>query len=255
MSGNESETSPRLVVIVPTWQECDNILPLIEALAEQFERLPCRARLLVVDDASPDGTGERVRDQMPRRPWLSLLTGKKEGLGAAYIRGMRHALDEMEAEIVVEMDADFSHRPADLPRLVGALGEGADFVIGSRYVPGGTLPDAWGLRRRLLSRGGNRVARLLVPGCREVHDCTAGFRAIRASLLRAVPLERMGMRGYIFQVALLHEALRAGAHVREIPVAFEDRLRGNSKLGVSDIMEFAAWCLSVRFGGGGRRSE
>jgi dolichol-phosphate mannosyltransferase len=168
---------------------------------------------------------------------------------------MRHALNELDAEIVVEMDADFSHRPADLPRLVGALGEGADFVIGSRYVPGGTLPDAWGLRRRFLSRWGNRVARLLVPRCRKVRDCTAGFRAIRASVLRAVPLERMGMRGYIFQVALLQESLRAGARVREIPVAFDDRMRGDSKLGVSDIMEFAAWCLSARFRGADHRRE
>lgn len=243
------------VVVMPTYNEAGNIGPMIEALRERFRGIPNRCRLLVVDDGSPDGTGEIVRREAGRDPAVSLLSGTRRGLGAAYVRGMRHALDELDADIVVEMDADFSHRPADLPRLIGALGEGADFVIGSRYVRGGTLPDAWGLRRRLLSRWGNRAARLLVPGCRKVHDCTAGFRAIRASLLRAVPLERLGMRGYIFQVALLHEGLRAGAHVREIPVAFDERLRGDSKLGVPDIMEFAAWCLSARFRGAGLPPE
>ncbi len=242
----ESEL-PRLVVIVPTYQERDNILSLVDALGGIFPALPYRCALLIADDDSPDGTGRMVRDAMAERPWLSLLSGKKEGLGIAYVRAIRHAIEVTGADVVVQMDADFSHRPSDLPRLLAALGEGADFVIGSRYVPGGSLPVEWGLRRHLISRWGNRVARFLVPGCAGVSDCTAGFRAIRAGLLKRIPLDRLGVRGYIFQPALLSEAVIAGGRIREVPVSFDDRLRGATKLGFSDIIEFARYCILRRF--------
>jgi dolichol-phosphate mannosyltransferase len=176
-----------------------------------------------------------------------LLIGKKEGLGAAYIRGMEHALGDLGADAVFEMDADFSHKPEDVPRLLCALEEGADFVIGSRYVAGGSIPSEWGMVRRLNSRYGNFVARY-VAGIYRVKDCTAGFRAIRATLLRQIDLRNLRVQGYAFQVALLYEAVIRGAVIREVPVSFIDRTVGESKLGLKDIIEFLvnAWWIRVR---------
>jgi dolichol-phosphate mannosyltransferase len=159
---------------------------------------------------------------------------------------MHHALDILHADAVFEMDADFSHEPTDVPRLIAALEQGADFVIGSRYVPGGSIPAEWGLHRRLNSRFGNIVARY-VAGLYRVHDCTAGFRAIKADVLRHMDMERFRVQGYAFQIALLHAAVVGGAKVVELPVKFVDRTVGESKLGIKDIIEFfrsAAW---IRF--------
>jgi len=160
---------------------------------------------------------------------------------------MEHALRNLEADAVFEMDADFSHKPEDVPRLLDALDGGADFVIGSRYVPGGAIPSEWGMLRRLNSRYGNFVARY-VAGIYRVRDCTAGFRAIRASLLRQINLHNLRVQGYAFQVALLYEAVIRSATIREVPVTFIDRTAGESKLGLRDIVEFLfnAWWIRVR---------
>jgi dolichol-phosphate mannosyltransferase len=168
-------------------------------------------------------------------------------LGAAYIRGMSYALDRLDADAVMEMDADFSHKPEDIPRLFTAFSEGADFVIGSRYVPGGSIPEEWAMWRRMNSRFGNIVARYLA-GLGKVHDCTAGFRLIRASLLRELDLQTIKVQGYAFQIALLHRALSLGAVVRELPVQFVDRTQGDSKLGLRDIVEFVinAWWIRLQ---------
>ncbi len=236
----------KIVVIIPTYNERENILPLLEALQEQFVRIPHEMTVLVVDDSSPDGTADAVRAAQAAMPNLSLITGKKEGLGAAYIRGMRHALDALDADAVMEMDADLSHKPGDVPRLIAALDEGADLVIGSRYVPGGKIPADWGFLRRMNSRWGNIFARY-IAGMRQVRDCTAGFRAIRSSLLRKIDLAALGVQGYAFQIALLHEALMNQARVREVPVEFVDRTRGETKLGLSDIAEFMLNAWWIRF--------
>ena len=168
--------------------------------------------VLVVDDHSPDGTADAVRELMATYPNLHLITGEKEGLGAAYIRGMTYALQELRAEAVMEMDADFSHKPADVPRLLAALDEGADFVIGSRYVPGGSIPENWGRLRQAISRWGNIFARYLA-GLYRVKDCTAGFRAIRGSLLKRIDFSSLKVQGYAFQIALLNQAmLNQGGH-------------------------------------------
>jgi dolichol-phosphate mannosyltransferase len=236
----------RIVIIIPTFNERGNIGRLIEQLQSVFRSLRHEMLILVVDDNSPDGTSDVVREQQQRAPNVHLLEGKKQGLGAAYIRGMRHALAVLHADAVFEMDADFSHDPADVPRLVAALEEGADFVIGSRYVPGGSIPAEWGFHRRLNSRLGNIVARY-VAGLYRVHDCTAGFRAIRADVLRRMDMEALRVQGYAFQIALLHAAMVSGAKVVELPVNFIDRTIGKSKLGIKDIIEFfrsAAW---IRF--------
>jgi dolichol-phosphate mannosyltransferase len=232
-----------IVLIIPTFNERGNIGRLIEELQLVFRSLRHAMQILVVDDNSPDGTGEVVREHQSRSPNVHLLQGEKRGLGAAYIRGMRHALEALRADAVLEMDADFSHKPADVPRLIAALEQGADFAIGSRYVPGGSIPAAWGWQRRLSSRFGNVVARHLA-GLYQVRDCTAGFRAIRSDVIRRLDLATLRAQGYTFQIALLHAAVAGGAKVVELPVEFVDRAVGESKLGIRDVMEFlrnVAW--------------
>ncbi len=236
----------KLVVIMPTYNEAENILPMLEVLSSQFEHIPHDCHVLVVDDNSPDGTGDLARDYARGHPHVQVLGGDKQGLGAAYVRGMQFALDQMQADAVFEMDADFSHDPEDLARLVKELDNGADFVIGSRYVKGGTVPDEWGLIRRLNSMCGNFVARY-IAGIYRIRDCTAGFRLIRASLLRSIDLDQIKIRGYAFQVALLHEAVLQRAGICEIPVHFTDRKHGDSKLGLRDILEFIYQIGGIRF--------
>lgn len=236
----------KTVVIIPTYNEAKNIGPLVAALQGQFAGMSHEMHILVVDDNSPDGTAEIVREITASQPNVHLITGQKAGLGAAYIRGMGHALDALGADAVFEMDADFSHDPADVPRLMAELDAGADFVIGSRYVPGGSIPKEWGFWRRMNSKFGNIVARYLA-GMVSVRDCTAGFRAIRASLLRELDLSDLGVKGYAFQVALLHQATVLEAKIVEIPVNFIDRTAGESKLGLRDIVEFILNCWWIRF--------
>ena len=236
----------KVVVILPTYNERDNIGRMIDALQVHAREFLHDMHILVVDDDSPDGTAEVVRAKQAANPNVHLLMGKKEGLGAAYIRGMIHAMDELHADVVFEMDADFSHKPEDVPRLMAALEEGADFVIGSRYVKGGSIPKEWGVLRRMNSLGGNVVARY-VAGIYKIRDCTAGFRAIRTSLLRKVTFDDLRVQGYAFQVALLHKAVSLGAVIKEVPVDFVDRTKGESKLGISDIIEFVlnAWWIRL----------
>jgi dolichol-phosphate mannosyltransferase len=237
----------KVVIIIPTYNEHDNMVPLFTALQQQFADMAEDMHILVVDDHSPDGTGALVRSLAAGQPNLHLIEGQKAGLGVAYMRGMAYAMDQLQADAVFEMDADFSHDPADVPRLLQALVAGADFVIGSRYVPGGTIPVEWGPMRKLNSMFGNIVARYLA-GMYRIHDCTAGFRAIRGSVLRQIDFSALNVKGYAFQVALLHQAVTLGAVVQEIPVHFKDRTRGDSKLGLSDIIEFilAAWWIRLR---------
>jgi len=237
----------KVVIIIPTYNERENIGSLIEDLLDQFSHMSGHEmNILVVDDSSPDGTAEVVREVMGPIDNVHLLLGARNGLGAAYIRGMIHAIDELGADVVFEMDADFSHKPEDVPRLMGAIDEGAEFVIGSRYVKGGSIPKEWGLYRRMNSVFGNLVARY-VAGIYWVRDCTAGFRAIRTSLLRNIDLANLRVRGYAFQMVLLHEAVVQGGVVKEVPVEFIDRTYGKSKLGLSDIIEFVINAWWIRF--------
>lgn len=236
----------KVVIIIPTYNEAENIARLIDLLQPHLERMGHDSHVLVVDDSSPDGTADVVRDVRERHANVHLISDKKAGLGAAYMRGMRHALTELGAEVVYEMDADFSHKPEDVPRLMAEIDAGADFVIGSRYVTGGSIPSEWGLHRRLNSFFGNIVARY-VTGIYRVRDCTAGFRAIRGSLLRQIDLDGLRVQGYAFQVSLLHEAVIRKAKIREIPVEFVERSVGYSKLGLRDIIEFLINACWIRF--------
>ena len=221
--------------VIPTYNEAENITLLLPRLAELY---PAPDLLfLVVDDESPDGTGRLVREFAAADARVHLLEGKKRGLGAAYVRGIHHALEELRAEVVVQMDADFSHDPADAGRLLARVAAGADVAIGSRYVPGGSVDESWGFRRRQLSLWGNRLARW-IAGLKGVRDCTAGFKAIRAAALRAAAVQEITVLGYAFQVALLHRLLHSGARVVEEPIHFRDRTRGVSKLGLDSMLEF-----------------
>ena len=236
-------STERVTVVVPTYNELENLSDLVDAVTT------LGYGMLIVDDGSPDGTG-RLADQISReRPEVGVLHREaKTGLGPAYAAGFDRAIGE-GAGILVEMDADFSHDPADLPRLVAAIEDGADLVIGSRYVPGGATPD-WPWPRRLISRGGNLYARILlgIP----VRDATAGYRAFRADALRALPYAQAESSGYGFQVEMAWRAHRAGLDVREIPVVFRDRARGKSKMGLPIVIEamrlVTLWGLRRIFG-------
>ena len=226
-----------MCVVLPTYNEAENIRAMLVALLTEFDDHTSYAfSVLVVDDNSPDGTAAQVLDIAAQDDRVRLLSGHKRGLGSAYTRGFLHVLNGMEVDVVVQMDADFSHAPEDVARLVATLPE-HDVVIGSRYTSGGEIDESWGLKRRLLSRFGNLFARY-VAGIYRVADCTAGFKAIRVSALRqALPL-RLPPSGYVFQVALLHALMITGARITEVPIRFSDRARGATKLGRRDIVEF-----------------
>ena len=230
--------------VIPTYDEADNITLLLRSLTERYRA--ASVTFLVVDDESPDGTGRLVPEFAAGDGRVRLLEGRKRGLGAAYVRGITHALDVLGAEIVVQMDADFSHDPADAGRLLARVASDADVAIGSRYAAGGSIDRRWSWRRRQLSLWGNRLARW-IAGLKGVRDCTAGFKAIRADALRAAEFQEITVLGYAFQVALLHRLLHAGARVVEEPIHFRDRERGVTKLGLESLLEFGyhVWWLRL----------
>jgi dolichol-phosphate mannosyltransferase len=224
---------PETWLIVPTYNEAENIEPFVDAA---LEMLPAGSRVLIVDDGSPDGTGEIADRLAARREEVGVLhRPRKEGLGPAYIAGFREALAG-GADLIVEMDADFSHEPAYLPRLLEAAGR-ADLVIGSRYVEGGGVGD-WGPVRRAISRGGSAYARLVLGV--DVNDLTAGFKCFRREVLEAIDLDAVQSRGYSFQVELTYRAIRQGFRVVEVPIVFRDRRVGSSKMSRAIVAE-AIW--------------
>ena len=227
----------RVCVVLPTYNEIDNVEAMVRQILAVFE--PSEAtdiKLLVVDDESPDGTGEKVAELAQDDARIELLSGEKKGLGSAYSRGFQRVLEDEKFDAVVQMDADFSHAPTDLPRLINGLAS-TDVVVGSRYTAGGSIDQSWGRRRRWMSKGGNLFARY-VAGLYKVQDCTAGFKAIRTEKLRAAYPLRFAVQGYVFQVALLHSLTISGAKVDEIPIHFNDRKAGSTKLGIRDVVEF-----------------
>jgi len=237
----------QIVVVIPTYKERENIARLIPELFKQFGKIRGhKFQVLVVDDNSPDGTALAVRDLSKKVNNVYLLTGKKQGLGAAYIRGFKYALNTLKADVVVEMDADFSHRPDELPKLIEQIDRGADFVIGSRYIRGGGVPKNWNSFRKANSRWGNRFARYLA-GIDGVRDCTSGFRAIRRQVLEKIDFDALKVRGYSFQMNLLYKAYMAGAKIKEVPIDFQERAWGHTKIGLTDIIEFIWNSAKLRF--------
>ena len=221
------------MVCLPTYNERENLEAMVSALADV---LPDDGRILVIDDNSPDGTG-RIADRLAdeRDDVVVLHRPRKEGLGPAYLDGFRRAL-ELGADLVIEMDCDFSHDPNDVPRLVAAA-EDADVVLGSRYVSGGGTRN-WGLVRRLISRAGSLYAQILL-GLR-IRDLTGGFKVYRRVVLETIDLDAIDSKGYAFQIEGTYRALRAGFRVVEVPIVFADREVGGSKMSRSIVLE-AIW--------------
>ena len=238
-------------LILPTFDEAENIEAIVAAaLAALAGRAPDGFRVLVVDDASPDGTGRLADRLAAEHPEVEVLhRTRREGLGPAYLAGFRHAL-AAGAGRVLEMDADFSHDPADLPRLLDAVDAGADLALGSRYVAGGAVAD-WGLLRRALSRGGCAYAQLVLG--LPIHDLTGGFKCFRREVLEAIDLDSVHSAGYAFQVELTYRALGRGFRVVEVPIVFRDRRLGRSKMSPAIAIE-ACWMLPrLRLAAGRRR--
>jgi dolichol-phosphate mannosyltransferase len=220
-------------LVLPTYNEADNLEPLVAAA---LANLPPDARVLVVDDNSPDGTG-KIADRLAAADERVEVLHRplKEGLGPAYLAGFRRALDA-GAAFVLEMDSDFSHDPADLPRLLAAAAD-ADLAIGSRYVGGGEVEN-WTPLRKAISRGGSVYARTVLG--LSVQDLTGGFKCFRRQVLETIPLESVSSRGYAFQVEMTYLAVKAGFRVVEVPICFRERRAGASKMSGRIVAE-AAW--------------
>lgn len=229
-------------LVLPTYNEADNVEAIVAAARAG---LPPRHRVLIVDDDSPDGTGELADRLAAGDDRVGVLhRARKQGLGPAYIAGFTAALSG-GAELIAQMDADFSHDPADLPRLLAAA-ESADLVLGSRYVSGGAVAE-WGPGRRLISRGGSAYARRLLG--LGVRDLTGGFKIFRRAVLEAIELETIPSLGYAFQVETTYRALRAGFRVVEVPIVFRDRRVGESKMTASIVLEAALRVPMMRLTG------
>jgi dolichol-phosphate mannosyltransferase len=232
----ESAAGPAWLVL-PTYNEAENLEPLVAAARA---KLPPSAQVLIVDDSSPDGTGEIADRLAERQENVQVLhRARKEGLGPAYIAGFRRALAG-GAGLVLEMDSDFSHDPAYLPRLLEEARR-ADVVLGSRYVPGGGVSD-WGPLRRAVSRGGSTYARLVLGV--DVRDLTGGFKCFRREVLEAIDLDQITARGYAFQVEMTYRAIRLGFKVVEVPIVFRERRVGTSKMDLGIAVE-AVWRLPL----------
>jgi len=236
---------PSTIVILPTWNEAENLPPMVDALlALPVENL----RVLVADDDSPDGTGRLADDLARQHPdQVSVLHRRqRRGYGPATLEGFRAAL-RMDADYIVQMDCDFSHQPRYLPDLL-AMAADADVVIGSRYVPGGSVDENWGLPRKLLSWWANSVyVRLLLD--LPVRDATGGFRLWRRSALESLGIDQVKSNGYVFQVEMICMAHQRGCRIAEIPIHFPDRVAGDSKMGLPIALEAAlsVWQLRRRY--------
>ncbi len=229
----------RVWVVIPTYNEAPNVERIVRATAAELQRIvPGEHRILVVDDSSPDGTGAIADMLAGELDTVAVLhRGAKNGLGHAYLDGFARALSG-GAELVIEMDADFSHDPSYLGELL-ATAEHADLVLGSRYVPGGGVRN-WGLLRRLVSRGGGIYARLILRV--QIRDLTGGFKCIRREVLEAIDLQSVRAEGYVFQIEVTYRALLAGFTVVEVPIVFSDRTAGSSKMSSRIAIE-AMWLV------------
>jgi dolichol-phosphate mannosyltransferase len=219
---------PRATVCLPTYNERENLEKMVRALGAHD------VRVLVTDDNSPDGTGEIADRLAAELDYVDVLHRPvKEGIGPAYIAAFRHVLGT-DAELILEMDCDFSHDPADVPRLIAAAERGADLVLGSRYVAGGGTRN-WGLLRRIVSWGGSFYARVILG--LHVHDLTGGFKCFRRGVLEAIDLDAIDSKGYAFQIETTYRASRIGFRVEEVPIVFVDRTEGTSKMSRTIFLE------------------
>ena len=233
----KNESVPKACVVLPTYNEAENIESITKAIFAMQSNIPThQLYVIVVDDNSPDGTQEIVKKQMQQYPNLRLVTGNKVGLGDAYKRGFSFAISMLKPDLLLQMDADGQHDPKLIPEFINLANDGFSLVIGSRFVPGGSTPD-FSIWRKFLSILGNFLVRYL-GGIKHVKDCTSGFRCIKANLLSKCDFDYLSTRGYSFQSSLIYELIRRGAKPIEVPIIFKDRIKGQSKLTLTDQIEF-----------------
>jgi len=229
----------KIVIIIPTYNEAESTREMIGTLAEILPTIKNHTvEVLYVDDSSPDGTAEVVKKAQSQYPWLHLLGGgKKQGLGVAYSRGMQYAMKNLHADYLMEFDADFQHPPADIPRLIAEIDNGYDYILGSRYIPGGSIPASWGFNRKFLSVVGNLVARftLLIP---KIHDCTGGFKLARVKgFMDEFDFSTLLSKSFAYKIHLLFYMVNKGARVKEVPFHFAPRSTGESKIIKNEMQE------------------
>ena len=233
----KNESLLKACVVLPTYNEAENIESITKAVFATQSNIPThQLYVIVVDDNSPDGTQEIVKQLKGQNPNIQLITGNKVGLGDAYKRGIEFAMEYFKPDLMLQMDADGQHDPKLIPKLISLANDGFSLVIGSRFVAGGSTPD-FSIWRKFLSILGNFLVRYL-GGIKHVKDCTSGFRCIKANLLSKCDFDYLSTRGYSFQSSLIYELIRHGAKPIEVPIIFKDRIKGQSKLTLTDQIEF-----------------
>lgn len=237
-----------VIVILPTYNEKENIAKLIPLLQEEiFPKITSHTMsILVADDTSPDGTADEVGKLMKKWKNIDIVSGSKHGLGAAYIRGMTYAIEKMHADVVFEMDADGQHDPTKIPKFLSKIDDGYDMVIGTRYSDGGSIPPNWPIQRKLFSIFGNLIVRTILMRF-SIHDWTGGYRALKKEVFLKEKEELTNFKGYTFQVSFLHKAARDGFKIAEIPFHFTDRKLGKSKIAPMEyIIDLLAYVITAR---------
>jgi len=237
-------------IIIPTYNEASNIPKLLKLIYGKEQEIAydtenINMNVLVVDDNSPDGTADVVKEFQKDNLNIHILSrSEKNGLGAAYIAGMQHAMKTLKPDIIFEMDGDLSHDPEYILPMIDKVRKGADFVIGSRYIKGGSIPKNWGMKRKLVSKSANFYAKTIL-GIKGINDCTGGFRAMKTSALEKIDLNSLKTKGYAFQISLLEEMRRNGVIIEEVPIDFKDRTNGASKMRIYDILEEGLFVLKT----------
>jgi len=227
----------KVVIIIPTYNEKENIAKLVPILENEiFPQIKNHEmNILVADDSSPDGTAEEVKKLMEKWGNIDLSVGQKHGLGAAYVRAMSYSIEKMDADVMFEMDADLSHDPKKVPEFLKKIDEGYDFVIGTRYSQGGSIPENWPIQRKMFSVFGNLLVRTLLLKF-SIHDWTGGYRALKKEVFLREKEELTDFKGYTFQVSFLNKVVRDGYKVAEVPIQFTDRTLGRSKIAASEYI-------------------
>lgn len=238
----------KIVVVIPTYNEAKNIGRLIDALSVEFKNIPNHEmHILVVEGNSPDGTARVVKEKEAIFPFVHLLMEeKKAGLGAAYVYGFKYAMNELKADVVVEMDADFQHDPKELPSLIKEIDNGYDYVIGSRFVKGGSIPKEWELKRKLFSKLGNLTSKIVL-GIKGVNDFTTGYKVSRVEgFVDTIDLDNILSKGFAYKMDLLYKMHKAGAKIKEVPIQFQTRDEGSSKMEKNNLKDSLRVVISLR---------
>lgn len=239
----------KVVIIIPTYNERANIGKTLNRVFKSVSEIKNHEfKVLVVDDNSPDGTQDVVRDYQKKYKGIELITGDKKGLGVAYARGMKYAMNEMKADIVFEFDADGQHDPIYLKDFMAKIDEGYDYVLGSRYVKGGSIPKEWGIHRKLVSYFGSLFARVVL-GTPQIKDYTGGYKASRVKgYLDSIDLDNLISPRYAYKIELLYKMLKKGAKTVEVPIQFKNREEDHSKSTIEDLFESFKVVMKLRLG-------